>query len=138
MLVPAMAFAWWLVSMSANAPHSGGVRDEIKPTAKASMETPAQDTEDEAAPADPVTDNTDNDGTEESDQTAGERVPLKVVTSEIVRAAKTYLDFPMGSEHTASLSGRRYVFVLERHYHPPGFVGGPHGWHKGVTVYGLR
>ena len=33
---------------------------------------------------------------------------------------------------------KRYVFVLERHYHPPGFVGGPTGYHKGVTVYEFR
>lgn len=68
----------------------------------------------------------------------GERVPLKVVTPAVVRAARTFLDLPMGAERSAVIEGQRYVFVLEWHYHPPGFVGGPNGWHKGVTVYGIR
>jgi hypothetical protein len=45
---------------------------------------------------------------------------------------------PMGDERFVAIDGHRYVFVLERHYHPPGFVGAPNGWHKGVTVYELR
>lgn len=117
MLVPAMAFAWWIVSMS---PHGH----------------PARAQGDDAAPAEPATAGDDDaDGT---DETTGERVRLKVVTPAIVRAARTYLDLPMGTARTESIDGRRYVFVLERHYHPPGFVGGPHGWHKGVTVYEMR
>ena len=44
----------------------------------------------------------------------------------------------MGAEHYETLGGKRYVFVLERHYHPPGFVGAPNGWHKGVTVYAVE
>ena len=68
----------------------------------------------------------------------GERVKLKVVTPQIVDVAKTFLTLPMGDERYAEVDGRRYVFVLEWHYHPPGFVGGPNGWHKGVTVYELK
>jgi hypothetical protein len=44
----------------------------------------------------------------------------------------------MGAERVAEILGQRYIFVLERHYHPPGFVGAPSGWHKGVTAYELR
>ena len=61
-----------------------------------------------------------------------------MVTPAIVQAARTYLDLPMGAERAETIDGQRYVFVLEHHYHPPGFVGGPHGWHKGVTVYQLK
>jgi hypothetical protein len=68
----------------------------------------------------------------------GERVQLKVVTPEIVRAAYKYVNLPMGAERVLTINGHRYVFVLEHHYHPPGFVGAPTGWHKGVTVYELR
>ncbi|HXN33519.1 MAG TPA: hypothetical protein VN894_16735, partial [Polyangiaceae bacterium] len=99
-------------------------------------ETPqedAQDTDEDTAPAEQAV---ENEG-EATDDTSGRRVPLKVVTPEIVRVAKTFLDLPMGAERSVTIDGRRYVFVLERHYHPPGFVGGPHGWHKGVTVYGI-
>jgi hypothetical protein len=115
MLVPAMAFAWWIVSMS---PHGHPPR-----------------TQDDASPTEPATAGDDADAT---DETSGERVRLKVVTPAIVRAARTYLDLPMGTARAEAIDGRRYVFVLERHYHPPGFVGGPHGWHKGVTVYEMR
>jgi hypothetical protein len=69
---------------------------------------------------------------------SGERVKPKLVTPEIVSVAQSYLDLPMGAERYITLEGKRYVFVLEQHYHPPGFVGGPTGWHKGVTVYELH
>jgi hypothetical protein len=134
MLVPAMTFAWWLVSMS-TAPHREAVSDENAPTAEAANQTQQQDTEDDAAPTEQAT---EANGAGETDDTSGERVRLKVVTTGIVRVAKTFLDLPMGAERSVSLDGRRYLFVLERHYHPPGFVGGPHGFHKGVTVYELR
>jgi hypothetical protein len=56
----------------------------------------------------------------------------------MVRVAQGFLDLPMGAERFATVGGRRYVFVLEPHYHPPGFVGAPNGYHKGVTMYELR
>ncbi|HEY8086882.1 MAG TPA: hypothetical protein VIF09_03535 [Polyangiaceae bacterium] len=68
----------------------------------------------------------------------GERVKLKLVTPELVTAAEAYLDLPMGAERFLTMHGKRYVFVLEQHYHPPGFVGAPNGFHKGVTVYELH
>ncbi len=67
-----------------------------------------------------------------------QRVKLTLVTPEIVRAAEYLLDLPLGAEHYETVGGKRYVFVLERHYHPPGFVGAPNGWHKGVTVYAVE
>jgi hypothetical protein len=111
------------------------VSDENAPTAEAANQTQQQDTEDDAAPTEQAT---ESNGAGETDDTSGERVRLKVVTTGIVRVAKTFLDLPMGTERSVSLDGRRYLFVLERHYHPPGFIGGPHGFHKGVTVYELR
>ncbi|HEY1696204.1 MAG TPA: hypothetical protein VGG39_28755 [Polyangiaceae bacterium] len=65
----------------------------------------------------------------------GERVKPKLITPELVDVAGSYLDLPMGAERFLTLHGKRYVFVLEQHYHPPGYVGGPTGYHKGVTVY---
>lgn len=65
----------------------------------------------------------------------GDRVKVKWVTPELVDVASTFLDLPMGAERFRTLHGKRYVFVLEQHYHPPGFVGGPIGFHKGCTVY---
>jgi hypothetical protein len=134
MLVPAMTFAWWLVSMSAPGHHRAAVGDSSGPKAEATSERQQQDAEDdEVQPAEAA----EGEVSDDPDQ-GGERVTLKVVTPAIVRAARTYLDLPMGAERTAVIEGQRYVFVLERHYHPPGFVGAPNGWHKGVTVYGVR
>jgi hypothetical protein len=70
--------------------------------------------------------------------TVEQRVKLKLVTPQIVRVAEDLLNLPMGAEHYETVGGKRYVFVLERHYHPPGFVGAPNGWHKGVTVYAVE
>jgi hypothetical protein len=141
MLVPAMTFAWWLVSMSASAPHNPA---ELSRTAqkRSTAVTPAEaqddtrDTsdEDESSPGEQAL---DGEG-EVADDPPSTRVRLKVVTPEIVRMAKSFLDLPMGAQRSVRIDGRRYLFVLERHYHPPGFVGGPQGWHKGVTVYGTR
>jgi hypothetical protein len=69
---------------------------------------------------------------------SGHRVMIKIVTPEIVRVAQTFLDLKLGEERYATVGGHHYVFVLETHYHPPGFVGAPTGYHKGVTVYELR
>jgi hypothetical protein len=134
MLVPAMTFAWWLVSMSSPTPHMAAANDSSAEAASERQQQD-QDTEDEASPAEPAN---PEDQADRRNETTGRRVTLKVVTTEMVRLAKTFLDLPMGSERPVTIDGRRYVFVLEHHYHPPGFVGGPHGWHKGVTVYGLQ
>jgi peptidoglycan hydrolase-like protein with peptidoglycan-binding domain len=53
----------------------------------------------------------------------------------VVAKAKTLLKYDYGTEIPFESEGRRYLARLERHYHPPGYVGGPNGWHKGVTVY---
>ncbi len=152
MLVPAMTFAWWLVSMSAPShhPHHRGVApSESSPVAESGEATAEHETVEATAavPTDLQPRPAEYTGSAETEQsvtaddaedTSGERVTLKVVTPAIVRAARTYLDLPMGAERAETIEGQRYVFVLERHYHPPGFVGGPHGWHKGVTVYALH
>jgi hypothetical protein len=67
-----------------------------------------------------------------------ERVKVKLVFPAMSAAAMKYINLPMGSERYATVNGKHYVFVLEHHYHPPGFVGGPVGDHKGVTMYELR
>ena len=141
MLVPAMTFAWWLVSMSAHGHHHHRASSHDKAQDQAKQSAPAQSATgtlatDDDAPADAR--EAGGEADESSDDTSGERVALKVVTPAIVKAARTYLDLPMGAERTETIDGQRYVFVLEHHYHPPGFVGGPHGWHKGVTVYQLK
>ena len=71
-------------------------------------------------------------------QATPQRVKVKFVYPAMGAAAKKYINLPMGSERYATVNGKRYVFVLEHHYHPPGFVGGPVGDHKGVTMYELR
>jgi hypothetical protein len=66
------------------------------------------------------------------------RVALRAPTPEVVHIARSMLDLPMGTERYLDVDGKRCVFVVEPHYHPPGFVGGPQGWHKGVSVYEVR
>ena len=70
---------------------------------------------------------------------AGVRTPIRsAIPADVIAFAKTLVNLPMGSEQIEEIDGQRYVFVLERHYHPPGFVGAPVGWHKGVTAYELH
>jgi hypothetical protein len=56
----------------------------------------------------------------------------------IIDAATNLLDHPMGTELILEVNGTPYGFRLEPHYHPPGYEGGPIGWHKGVTVYEIE
>jgi hypothetical protein len=60
------------------------------------------------------------------------------VTPTLVWIAHCFLELPQGAERYVAVDGKPYVFVVERHYHPPGYDAGPTGWHKGVTVYDLR
>jgi hypothetical protein len=120
MLVPAMAFAWWLVPLATPAPAmqaDSGLRPK-----------------DAAIRSDPT------GSVERGQKTSGydDRYLFRgVLTPEMIRTAQTFLDLPMRAQRVVVLDGHEYVFVLERHYHPPGFAGAPTGWHKGVTVYQL-
>ncbi len=71
-----------------------------------------------------------------------QRVMLKLVTPAIVDASERWLKevyhSPIGTEQHMTVDGRPLVFVLQWHYHPPGFVGAPTGKHKGVTVFEER
>ena len=57
------------------------------------------------------------------------------VPAGVTAKAKSLLNQPMGSEHCFESEGKSYLARLEHHYHPPGYQGGPNGWHKGVSVY---
>lgn len=57
------------------------------------------------------------------------------VPSAVVARAKSLLSKNMGESIVEEIDGKRYMFKLEPHYHPPGFKGGPIGWHKGVSVF---
>jgi hypothetical protein len=120
MLVPAIALSWWLVSVPL---HSQPNPRPGKDAAPSTRETAQLALDDETASSEHTSDRVLYRGT---------------ITAEIAREARTFLDLPMGAERVADVEGHRFVFVLERHYHPPGFVGAPTGWHKGVTVYELR
>jgi hypothetical protein len=61
-----------------------------------------------------------------------------VIHKSVIDAARDLLDYPMGTEMILEVNGTPYGFRLEPHYHPPGFQGGPIGWHKGVTVYEIE
>jgi hypothetical protein len=131
MLVPAIAFSSWLVAIPLKTHHRMPSR---RATADAIVSEPSADRTDSQDPA-----NGSEDAPTDSTEVTGERVLYRgTITAEIARVARTFLDLPMGAERAAEVEGHRFVFVLERHFHPLGFVGAPNGWHKGVTVYELR
>ena len=115
MLVVAMAFAWCVIS----AEQAG--RDQAPRSAAPLRRAPRAQARRAAAPI-------------EGQRTrSGAPFPL-----DVIEFAKTLVNMPMGAEQVQEIDGQRYVFVLERHYHPPGFVGAPSGFHKGVTAYELH
>ncbi|MDQ7826836.1 MAG: peptidoglycan-binding domain-containing protein [Candidatus Eremiobacteraeota bacterium] len=57
------------------------------------------------------------------------------VPAGVAEKAKSLLGGDYGTETPFQLDGKNYMTRVEHHYHPPGYVGGPTGWHKGVTVY---
>ena len=118
-MLPAFAFAWWFVALPSPA-WSAAANEALAQTRTADAATPVV-----------VDERLEGDW-------GGRRTVVKVVTPALIAMAKTFLNLPMGEERFVAMDGHRYVFVLERHYHPPGFVGAPNGWHKGVTVYELR
>jgi len=79
---------------------------------------------------------------EPSENPTRERVfggPLRgALHKSVIDAATELLDYPMGTELIIEVNGTPYGFRLEPHYHPPGYEGGPIGWHKGVTVYEIE
>src|SRR5580692_10281833 len=108
MMVPAIAFACWFAAVPAHAPaHAPAAR------LAATLDEPSAD----AA-------SSQMGGGQESLQGL-ERVKVKLVNPAMVKAAESFIKLPMGSERYATVNGKRYVFVLEQHYHPPGFVGAP-------------
>lgn len=134
MLMPAIAFTWWLMSQpidtaQATAPRAFG--DAAGVTHEWNAEPSRGPTTDLSADA--------PGAAMDNPETPADRVLYRgLITADIARVARSFLDLPMGSERFADVNGQHFVFVLQRHYHPPGFVGAPSGWHKGVTVYALR
>lgn len=55
----------------------------------------------------------------------------------LVGAAQAYLGEgePIGSERRVEVEGRPYLLVVEWHWHPDGYAGGPQGWHRGVSAF---
>jgi hypothetical protein len=114
MMVPAIAFAWCF--SCASPPPATLLQQTPEPSPREAVVAPSR-----PAPA-----------------AERQRVKVKLVTPAMIAVAQRFIKLPMGSERYASVGGKDYVFVLEHHYHPPGFVGGPVGDHKGVTMYELR
>lgn len=132
MLVPAIALSWWLASLPLQP---------YRPVAETSFkaEQPAMEPAEETSETDPALPEEQTTGSSDTPAPSGDRVLYRgIITPEIARVAATFLDLPMGAQRAANVEGHRFVFVLQRHYHPPGFKGAPNGWHKGVTVFEAR
>ncbi len=129
MLIPAMAFAWCVVTLPRPADAIGAPR-----ATHTASEAPT------SAP-DPLAAGSTGrpEASEAMGEITGERTQIRgPLPPEVIAFAKTLVNLPMGAEQVAEIDGQRYVFVLQRHYHPPGFVGAPSGWHKGVTAFELQ
>lgn len=126
MIAPAMVFGWWLAASMPMAHAHGATHPTFAdmPSLEPSSALPTE----RKAKAEP--------GPNAFAAMPSDRAPFRgTITPAMVRAAHSFLDLPMGSERALEVEGRPLLFVLEWHYHPPGFVGGPNGWHKGVTIY---
>jgi hypothetical protein len=133
MLMPAIAFSWWLMSQPMGAARATPPRltDDTVAAALGPESDPSADVARENAAS--------SAGAGDTSDNSVDRVLYRgIITPDIARIARSFLDLPMGAERFADIDGQRFVFVLQRHYHPPGFVGAPTGWHKGVTVFTLR
>lgn len=75
-----------------------------------------------------------------ADTPVGDLVRIAKAPPPLVIAAREYLaeDAPFGSRKDVEIDGTPWALVVEWHYHPAGFVGGPIGWHKGVSVFAVR
>jgi hypothetical protein len=141
MLIPAMAFAWCVVSLPRSPDPVGPIR--VAHSSAAVGSTSAQDpgsaeTQPVDADAD-ADDDTDEHASPPAEGRPYERTPIRgPLPLAVIAFARTLVNLPMGTEQVAEIDGQQYVFVLERHYHPPGFVGAPVGWHKGVTAFALQ
>ncbi len=60
---------------------------------------------------------------------------VKDVSPTISATAKKLLSGNFGTITSFEADGKTYLARVEPHYHPPGYKGGPNGWHKGVSVY---
>ncbi len=60
---------------------------------------------------------------------------------DILKAARVFIDrnvkgnAPIGKAEFKTIGGRKILFIVEPHYHPPGGAVKPWGWHKGATVH---
>jgi hypothetical protein len=145
MLVPAIAFSSWLVAIPLKPHRRAQVRRPTvslvaaqQPMTDMVVEPASETIADRATPDEPSAPEDDATASEATETTGERAVYRGIITPEIARVARTFLDLPMGAVRAAEVEGHRFVFVLERHFHPQGFVGAPNGWHKGVTVYELR
>jgi len=117
MLIPAMAFAWCVMSAQAETAARNDAARAASSQRHASLVAPETP---------PMID-------------GQQLAPIRTaIPTPVIDFAKTLVNLPMGARQVEEIEGQRYVFVLERHYHPPGFVGAPSGWHKGVTAYELK
>jgi len=129
MFVPAIAFAWWLVAL----PMKSLPAVALQSSSRAASAPPR------ARPVQAKTPALHADADADDDTPTTERIPLRgPIPTDVVHVAQTFLHLPLGAERRVRVDDTDYLFVLEWHYHPRGFVGAPTGWHKGVTVYLTR
>lgn len=71
----------------------------------------------------------------------GEKEAMAPSNKEILTRARQFIDrnvkadMPIGHREFLTIGGRKILFIVEPHYHPPGGSTKPWGWHKGCTVF---
>ena len=90
-------------------------------------------------PSEPVSPVYSPTGYSPSSDSSHKFVAVKLLSPEIMDASERWLkEFykaPVGTEQRVVVDGKPLLFILQWHYHPPGYVGAPTGKHKGVTVF---
>jgi hypothetical protein len=59
----------------------------------------------------------------------------------VLSTARSFIDknvkanTPIGHQEFSTINGKKYLFIVEPHYHEPGGKTKPWGWHHGATVF---
>ena len=120
----------------------GDAPSKTAPPTGAARPSPRED----GQPSQPGTGSTSNtpattspDGVMHTGKTTGVPEGYRPLTGQVppgVSAkAQSLLGLNFGDAVPFEIEGKKYMARIEHHYHPPGYVGGPNGWHKGCTVY---
>ncbi len=122
-------------AIAAETPDTEAPQQQTPAPAAQQAPAPAQQTPAPAAQQAPDTATQGKKSGQKTGPPPGYKTMKGKIPPEVTAKAKSLLNQPMGTEIPFEANGKKYMARLETHYHPQGYVGGPNGFHKGVTVY---